>query len=219
MKSFCTSLVVLAMCLGAPTLAAEAPAAAPSGAARISVEFRGPLREALHQLANKGHINLLVTEPLDNEAQVYLHDVTAEQALKSVAAAYHLKLEQADGLWTVRRGPPAPVPIKSPAPAPHLAAPVVLAPAAPTPPTPPVPPLPPKAPAVPQVTMHIDTDGEETEQDADEDEDEHEDETDSEDADAVQKLEEQTDKIGEAAERKVEADQRKVEAAQRRIEK
>jgi hypothetical protein len=94
---------------------------------RISVQFRGPLKDALKRIASEGGINLVVTGNLDQQAEVYLKDVAPEEALKSVASAYHLQLEQQGNIWALRPMGEKAEAVPSPAPPPQ-------APAAPSPP-------------------------------------------------------------------------------------
>ena len=68
---------------------------------RISVEFHGPLKEAFKQIASKSGASVVVTGDLDQNAEVYLKDVTVEEALKSLAGAYHLEVEQQGNIWTI----------------------------------------------------------------------------------------------------------------------
>ncbi len=86
-----------AVALGQPV--AQAPL---SESKKISVEYRGTLKDALREIASKGGINLVVTGDLDQSSEVYLKDVTAEEALATVAAAYHLKVTQHGTIWTLR---------------------------------------------------------------------------------------------------------------------
>lgn len=111
------SLVLLATLTAAPT---------------ISIEFHGTLREALREVARKGGLNLVATGDLDSNAEVVLKDVSAEEALSSIAAAYELQVKHEGKLWVVK-------------PAAQAVA------AAPSPPTAPVPAMvPPVLPAAPQ---------------------------------------------------------------------
>jgi hypothetical protein len=130
-----SSLAVLTLLLAAPAFAEDASptpsAPAPRVAApapkqpalKMSLNFRGTLHDTLRELADKGHVNLVITSTLDEPAEVYLKNVTAEEALQSVAAAYHLNVEHQGNVWTVHRDgallpplPPAlPVPPIAPA--------------------------------------------------------------------------------------------------------
>ena len=111
------SLLVLATLTAAPT---------------ISVEFHGTLRDALREVAHKGGLNLVATGELDSNAEVVLKDVSAEEALTSIAAAYELQVKHEGKLWVVKpKGEAAAVapmpPMKPLAPLPPVPA---LAPAA-----------------------------------------------------------------------------------------
>ncbi|QRN93055.1 hypothetical protein JRI60_28040 [Archangium violaceum] len=103
----------------------------------IDVQFRGSLRDAIQKIAEEGGLNVVVTGDLDSPAEVRLKNVGAEQALRTVARAYSLKMEQDNGIYTLR-----------PLTAEEKAQSVVVAPAAPTPPVPSGPPVPPPAPAI-----------------------------------------------------------------------
>jgi hypothetical protein len=105
----------------APPAPPSAPASPP-----IQVSFRGSLRDALKQIAEAGGLNLVVTGDLDRPAEVRLKGVSAEQALRTVARAYNLKMDHDDGIFTLRplteaeiaaKPPPAPAaPAVAPAP-------------------------------------------------------------------------------------------------------
>ncbi|WP_223631635.1 polymer-forming cytoskeletal protein [Corallococcus sp. EGB] len=141
-------LLLPTLLLGAPVALAEAapaaPAAATAPARTIDVSFRGSLRDALKTIAEKGGLNLVVTGDLDTPAEVRLRGITAEQALRTVARAYSLHLEQDGSIFTLRpltakekesgTSPTASIP------APPVAPPVAAA----TPPAPPAPPAPPE---------------------------------------------------------------------------
>jgi hypothetical protein len=105
-------------------LGASASAAAP--AKQISIEYRGPLNEAVKKIAAAGGINLVASGDLKQEAEVYLKDVSPEEALRTVAAAYHLRIDQSGSIWTLR-------PMTE---AERLAQPPPAPPAPPAPPTP-----------------------------------------------------------------------------------
>ncbi|NOJ98915.1 hypothetical protein HMI51_39145, partial [Corallococcus coralloides] len=99
-------LLLPTLLLGAPVALAEgapAPAAAATAPARtIDVSFRGSLRDALKTIAEKGGLNLVVTGDLDTPAEVRLRGISAEQALRTVARAYSLHLEQDGSIFTLR---------------------------------------------------------------------------------------------------------------------
>lgn len=134
-------------------------------APKISVRFRGPLKDGLRELASKGGINLVVTGDLDQSCEIYLTDVTAEEALATVGSAYNLKTNRQGSIWTLRPMTPqelatqppstgddkssdedaedtsakgqAPSAVIVPTPSAPLVAPVPPMPATPTPPAPP----------------------------------------------------------------------------------
>ncbi|QSQ15769.1 polymer-forming cytoskeletal protein [Myxococcus landrumensis] len=139
--------LIPALLMGAPLSLAE-PAQAPQSqtapaAKSIDVSFRGSLRDALKTIANKGGLNLVVTGDLDVPAEVHLRGVTAEQALRTVARAYSLRLENDGAITTLRPMTPH----EKEAQAQELSAPTSPAatPAAPASPAPPAPPEPPKS--------------------------------------------------------------------------
>jgi hypothetical protein len=68
---------------------------------RISVAFRGPLKDAFKQIASKSGVSVVVTGDLDQPAEIYLKEVTAEEAIKTLAGAYHLQVEQQGNIWTI----------------------------------------------------------------------------------------------------------------------
>jgi len=114
--------LALAVLAASPALASE----------HISFNFHGPLKKALHEIADKGEINLVIKGNLEEPAELLLKDVTPEEALQSLADAYHLQLDHKGKVWTV------------------VAA---AAPAAPAPPAaaaPPAPPTPAEAPEEPE---------------------------------------------------------------------
>jgi len=144
-------LLLPALLLGAPATFAQAPAIpqdasvqAPAAPAKtIAVEFRGSLRDAIKKIAEQGGLSVIVTGDLDSPAEVHLQGVTAEQALRTLARSYSLRMEIDGSIITLRpltadekqaaaqssTGPSGPV-------APKAAV------SPPLPPVPPVPPLP-----------------------------------------------------------------------------
>src|SRR5215813_10376548 len=117
------------LCFLAATGAAvgQAPAHAAAPAKKISIKYRGPLKDALKKIASHGGINLVASGDLSEEVEVLLSDVSPEEALKTVAATYHLRIDQSGSIWTLR---------------PMTAAEQVATP--PLPPAPPTPPVPPE---------------------------------------------------------------------------
>jgi cytoskeletal protein CcmA (bactofilin family) len=99
-------LLLPTLLLAAPLTLAQTAAPAPQAEARaqntISVQFRGSLRDAIQKIAEEGGLNVIVTGELDSPAEVRLKNVSAEQALRTVARAYSLKLEQDNGIYTLR---------------------------------------------------------------------------------------------------------------------
>ncbi|WP_257446233.1 bactofilin family protein [Archangium lipolyticum] len=134
-------LLLPALLLASPLALAQtqAPAAQEARAQdTINVQFRGSLRDAIQKIAEEGGLNVVVTGDLDSPAEVRLKNVGAEQALRTVARAYSLKLEQDNGIYTLR---PLTAEEKSQV--------SVAAPSVPTPPVPNVPPAPAIAPPAP----------------------------------------------------------------------
>lgn len=109
------SVIVLALLTGTPT---------------VSLEYQGPLRQGLQEIARKGGLNLVATGDLNEVAVIHLKDISAEEALGSVAAAYGLELTQKGSLWIIKPSVMGAVPPIPPIP-----------PLAPVPPVPPVPPV------------------------------------------------------------------------------
>lgn len=86
-------------------LAAETPAPAPAeapAAKTIDVSFRGTLRDALKRIAEDGGLNVVATGDLDTSVEVHLKRVTAEQALRTIARTYSLRLDQDGSIFTLR---------------------------------------------------------------------------------------------------------------------
>ncbi len=101
----------------------QAPVAVASSSKRISIQYRGRLNDALKKIAAEGGINLVASGDLNQDAEVYLKGVSPEEALRTVATAYHLKIDQSGSIWTLRPmtdeerlAPPAPTPPSPPAP-------------------------------------------------------------------------------------------------------
>ncbi len=118
------------LCLLTGTLVGQPPAHAARPAKKISIEHRGPLKDALKKIAAQGGINLVASGDLSEEVEVLLNDVSPEEALKTLAATYHLRIDRSGSIWTLR---------------PMTAAEQVAMPAAPPrPPAPAVPPEPEK---------------------------------------------------------------------------
>ncbi|SES82602.1 polymer-forming cytoskeletal protein [Stigmatella erecta] len=98
-------LLLPSLLLGAP-LALAAPDAAPAAQAPaskpIDVNFRGTLRDALKQIAEQGGLNVVATGNLDTAVEVHLRGITADQALKTIARTYALRLRQDNSIYTLR---------------------------------------------------------------------------------------------------------------------
>ncbi len=88
-----------------PPQAPKAPQAPPTPAAAqrtVTLKRSGPLREMLGQIAAQGGINLIATGDLSRPAEVFLQNASAEEALETVATAYHLKVTRKGSIWTLR---------------------------------------------------------------------------------------------------------------------
>ena len=86
-----------------PMMAAMALTAAP-----VSMEFDGPLKDGLKQLAQKSGLNLVVIGEFDEHVNLNLPGVKGEEALETIAQAYGLQVTRsgkaADGkLWVIQR--------------------------------------------------------------------------------------------------------------------
>jgi hypothetical protein len=88
----------------------------------VSLQFEGPLKDAVKAIAEKGGLNVVVAGPLDETVQLRLSDVTAEEALESIAKAYRLEVTHEGKLWIVRPGGAAPAIAPAAAAAPTSAA-------------------------------------------------------------------------------------------------
>lgn len=135
--------------LGAPLALAETPnptpaeaPAAPAAAKSIDVNFRGTLQDALKRIAEDAGINVVATGALDTAVEVHLKGVSGEQALRTIARTYSLRLDQDGSIFTLR---PLTATEKEAATA-NVAPPVPPTPPSPAamavPPVPPVPPVP-----------------------------------------------------------------------------
>ncbi|WP_224240814.1 bactofilin family protein [Hyalangium gracile] len=100
-----TRILLPTLLLGAPLALAEAPspAAAEAPAAKtIDVNFRGTLQDALKRIAEEGGLNVVATGALETTVEVHLKGVTAEQALRTIARTYSLRLDQDGAIFTMR---------------------------------------------------------------------------------------------------------------------
>ncbi|MDC0707718.1 hypothetical protein POL68_04485 [Stigmatella sp. ncwal1] len=99
-------LLLPSLLLGSPAaLAAQTPSPPPVQAAAskpIDVSFRGTLRDALKQIAEEGGLNVVATGELDTAVEVHLRGITAEQALRTIARTYSLRLLQDGSIYTLR---------------------------------------------------------------------------------------------------------------------
>jgi len=77
------------------------PPTAPQ-ARRVTVDFHGPLREAIKKIAAQGGLSVIVTGELEQPSDVMLTDASAEDALTTVARLYQLEIERQGTIWTVR---------------------------------------------------------------------------------------------------------------------
>ena len=119
------AVLLLGCCLAVGLRSGEAFGLATS---RVSIQFRGPLKDAVKKIAADGGLNVVVIGDLDESAELYLKQVPAEEALQTLANLYHLKIDHQGSIWTVQSGRPLvnPEEISSPSP-----------PASPAPPSPP----------------------------------------------------------------------------------
>lgn len=80
-------------------------------AAPVSLEFDGPLKDGLKQLAQKSGLNLVVIGDFPEHVNLNLPNVNGEEALETIAQAYGLEVTRsgkaADGkMWVIRRATP-----------------------------------------------------------------------------------------------------------------
>lgn len=126
-------LLLPAMLLASPLTLAQAPepapaeAPAPAGDKLVSLRFSGPLREAVQKIASAGGLSVMLSGSVgDTPVDLFLEQVSAEEALQTLADSHGLRVSRKGRM-------------------------VVLSPegsaaAAPTPPMPPLPPMPPMPP-------------------------------------------------------------------------
>ncbi|MFY0523013.1 hypothetical protein ACN28I_07405 [Archangium gephyra] len=118
-------LLLSAALLASPLALAQTQDAQTQAEDLISIHARGSLKDVLQELSEEGGLNLVLIGPMDAPAEVYLNGVSARQALRTVARAHSLQLEEQDGIFTVRSAPAgsaqdnavAPVPPVPPVPA------------------------------------------------------------------------------------------------------
>ncbi|OJT22071.1 hypothetical protein BO221_25380 [Archangium sp. Cb G35] len=103
MKPFNTrGLLLSAALLASPLALAQTQDTDTQAEDLISVHARGSLKDVLQELSEEGGLNLVLIGPMDAPAEVYLNGVSARQALRTVARAHSLQLEENDGIFTVR---------------------------------------------------------------------------------------------------------------------
>ncbi|XXF74937.1 hypothetical protein P2318_17850 [Myxococcaceae bacterium GXIMD 01537] len=150
-------LLLPALLLGSPVTFAQAPepqapAAATAPSKTISVTFRGSLRDAIKKIAEQGGLNVIVTGELNTPAEVHLQGITAEQALRTLARSYSLRLDNDGSIFTLR---PQTAGEKQAAAQETEAKVIILQPSAPAAPAvvpaPPAPPVPPMVADVPEM--------------------------------------------------------------------
>lgn len=136
-------LLLSAALLASPLALAQTQDAPTQAEDLISIHARGSLKDVLQELSEEGGLNLVLIGPMDAPAEVYLNGVSARQALRTVARAHSLQLEEQDGIFTVRSTPAGSAQDNA---------------VAPVPPTPPVPAVgpPPPMPPVPQNELDAD---------------------------------------------------------------
>ncbi len=137
-----------ALC-GPANRAAEAPA-------RISLNYRGPVSEAVKRIADDAKLNVVVRGSLQETGDFHFENVPAEEALETLAAAYGLVLEHRGSVFTLRPPTPAEARQKQTAPRVGLA----------LPPLPPLPPTPPSAPEVSSKAQAADEEDEDSDADS-----------------------------------------------------
>jgi cytoskeletal protein CcmA (bactofilin family) len=129
-------LLLSAALLASPLALAQTQNAQPQAEdTTISIQARGTLKDVLQELSEEGGLNLVLIGPMDAPAEVYLNNVSARQALRTVARAHSLQLDEQDGIFTVRSTGAEPASGNAVAPVP----PVPPVPAVAPPPVPPMP--------------------------------------------------------------------------------
>src|SRR5450631_2861826 len=97
-------IAILAVSFTTPVFSGPAPTPAPHPEAqrRISLNYRGPLREAVKRVADDAKLNVVVRGDLDEEGDFHFENVPAQEALGTLASAYNLVLEQHGSVFTLR---------------------------------------------------------------------------------------------------------------------
>lgn len=75
-------------------------------ASPVSLQYEGPLKDAIKQIAQKAELNVVVIGELNEPAQVNLNGVSGEDALDTIADAYGLEVKRsakASGVWVIRK--------------------------------------------------------------------------------------------------------------------
>ncbi len=137
-------IAILAVSVSSPVLSGPAPSPAPRAEAqrRVSLNYRGPLREAVKRIADDAKLNVVVRGGLDEEGDFHFENVPAEEALGTLASAYNLILEQHGSVFTLRPPTGAETAVQVSKQFAHSGH-AGLAPIPPLPPMPPIAPLPP----------------------------------------------------------------------------
>lgn len=107
-------------------------------ASPVTLQYEGPLKDAIKQIAQKAELNVVVIGDLNEPAQVNLNGVSGEDALDTIADAYGLEVKRsakASGMWVIRKA--------------GAVAPVAMAPVMPV-----IPAMPPM-PAMPALPMNV----------------------------------------------------------------
>ncbi|MGO9831757.1 MAG: hypothetical protein ACLPJH_16590 [Myxococcaceae bacterium] len=145
----------LGLSLSTPALCAAASKAA-DAPPRISLNYRGPLSEAVKRIADDAKLNVVVRGNYQEAGDFHFENVPAEEALETLAAAYGLTLEHHGSVFTLRPPTPAEVAQRN-------------APRAALAPLPPLPPGPPAAPGQSVASQAQDSDEEEADSDSEAD--------------------------------------------------
>src|SRR5471032_2418182 len=99
--------VALALLAATPALSRPAATQAPEGTAaqaqrRVSLNYRGPLAEAVKRIADDAKLSVVVRGGLQEPGDFHFENVPAQEALSTLAAAYNLVLEQHGTVFTLR---------------------------------------------------------------------------------------------------------------------
>jgi hypothetical protein len=195
-------LTVLAVSFATPALSGPSPSPAPHPEAqrRISLNYRGPLRDAVKRVADDAKLNVVVRGDLDEEGDFHFENVPAEEALGTLASAYNLILEQHGSVFTLRPLTSADEAMQATRLKKDGAHPTIVV----VPPIPPIPPLPPMPPGVSSKSKVVSDD------EADSDED-----SDSDDSDDDDRQEQADDRKSDMAQRRDDMRQRLRDMKQR----